>query len=369
MPKTDRVAAVVVTYNRKELLRECLGALLRQKTAGKKDAGEPEEAAGFSLDILVVDNASTDGTKELLAELTKRQKHIRCLRLGENAGGAGGFCCGMKWAAEEGYDAAWIMDDDTIPNEDALCRLLEGWKKVRGFQAAREAGGIGYVSSRVEWTDGTLCEMNRQHFLKAPRKTSSMDMKDDGRGEEKNAGLGAGICRIDQATFVSLLFPTETIKKIGLPIKEYFIWGDDKEYTLRAAAQFPCYYIPDSVVIHKMAGNTGSNITFDGMERIPRYYYAYRNDFATARSRGLRDLAVYFAAFGLNLCRILLRSPNHKAERMQVMRRGLSAGLKFHPVISFAERREPETLRLGKQAADRTAGALEKDNENEKFFF
>lgn len=243
----------------------------------------------------------------------KKEKNVRCLVLHENTGGAGGFYCGMKQAAERGYDAVWIMDDDTIPCEDALYCLLTGWEQACAFGESKKAGGIGYVSSRVEWTDGTLCKMNLQHFLKTPPK--DMSCTDE------------GICPIDRATFVSLLFPAKTIRRIGLPMKEYFIWGDDKEYTLRAAAQFPCYYIANSVVVHKMSGNTGSNITFDEIGRIPRYFYAYRNDFATARSRGTRELAVYFAAFVLNQCRILFCRTDHKKERIAVMWRGVLAGL------------------------------------------
>lgn len=305
MPKQYRVAAVVVTYNRKELLRECMEALLAQEL--------PEN---ISLELLVVDNAGTDGSREFVADLLQRNTNIHYVRLKRNMGGAGGFYHGMKRAAEAGYDAVWIMDDDTIPHADALRHLLEGMKRIRKIP--------GYLSSQVQWTDGSTCKMNQQHFLKPAE------------GAQTELARTYGIRPIDQATFVSLLFPAETIRKVGLPIKEYFIWGDDKEYTLRIAAEFPCYYIPDSVVVHKMGKNTGSNITYDEIERIPRYFYAYRNDFATARRRGIRDVAVYLAAFGLNLCRILLHSPDHKRERIGIMWKGFAAGLRFSPEISFA---------------------------------
>ena len=332
-----RVTAVVVTYNRKELLTECLQALLGQTvfSDGKKNAAgeavteETEKmrrgAFGCELEILVVDNASTDGTASFLVPLLERETCIHCMRLEENLGGAGGFCAGMKRAVEEGGDYVWIMDDDTIPKPQALEKLLE---VASILEEDRGRAGFGFLSSEVLWTDGTLCRMNRQHFPAV-------------RGDrQKELQVRFGIRPVDQATFVSLLFPADVIGEMGLPIREYFIWGDDKEYTLRLAAAYPCYYVPESVVVHKMGQNTGSNITFDDIGRISRYFYAYRNDLATAKRRGLKDILIYFAAFGLNMARILIKSPDHKRARLAVMWKGMLAGVRFSPGVEFAERKQ-----------------------------
>jgi GT2 family glycosyltransferase len=92
---SGRVCAVVVTYNRRDLLRECLVSLQAQTHV-------PDT-------ILVVNNASTDGTAQMLsAEFAQ----LEVLTLAENVGGAGGFHAGMKWAYEQGYDWLWLMDDD-----------------------------------------------------------------------------------------------------------------------------------------------------------------------------------------------------------------------------------------------------------------
>ena len=104
----ERVAAVVVTYNRNELLAQCIKALLGQQNA--------------VCDILIVDNASTDGTGAYLAALNEPRVHSRST--GANLGGAGGFNFGMRWAVEAGYDLVWIMDDDTLPHPDSLAQLL-----------------------------------------------------------------------------------------------------------------------------------------------------------------------------------------------------------------------------------------------------
>ena len=282
-----KITAVVVTYNRLELLKENIEALSRQTVSGLK--------------ILVVDNHSTDGTKEYLENNT--YDDLKVLSLPENLGGAGGFFYGIKKAYEDGADAVWIMDDDTIPNSNALEELLRGGKNLKE--------NYGFLASGVRWVDNAPCVMNMVHKIGKSQETYD---------------------RIDTATFVSLLIPRETISKIGLPVKEYFIWGDDKEFTLRISDRLPCYFIPASKVVHKMAVNVGSNIVTDEPQRIQRYFYAYRNDYATAKKRGLKHLAVYYAGFCLNYLRVLLYSKQGKKERLNVMKRGLKAGREFSPV-------------------------------------
>lgn len=110
----DRVCAVIVTYNRKELLRECLRAVLSQTRP-------PDH-------VLVVDNASTDGTPEMLRE---EFPQVEVLRLPENQGGAGGFHEGMKRAYEAGFEWLWVMDDDAIPRKTCLEKLLISAKESK----------------------------------------------------------------------------------------------------------------------------------------------------------------------------------------------------------------------------------------------
>lgn len=282
------ITVVVVTYNRLSLLKENIEALRAQK--------------GATCKILVIDNHSTDGTKEYLQG--GQCADVEVLSLEENLGGAGGFFYGMKKAYEDGADAVWIMDDDTIPYEDALDKLLEADKKLNH--------NYGFLASDVRWIDGSPCVMNQVHRIEKNLETYD---------------------RIDTATFVSLLIPKETVVNIGLPIKEYFIWGDDKEYTLRASDYRPCYFVPDSLVTHKMKSNVGSNICTDDLERIDRYFYAYRNDYVTAKKRGKKDLMVYYAGFCLNYLRVLLKSKDGKKERLAVMKKGIKAGKSFCPVV------------------------------------
>ena len=139
MADIKKIAAVIVTFNRKELLFQCIDCLENQ-TVGKPD-------------ILVIDNASTDGTGEDLVQLV-RSGRINYFNTGENLGGAGGFSFGIERAAELGYEYIWLMDDDTMAHPDTLEKLLEA---DRGL-----SGNYGFLSSTALWTDGSKCLMNVQ---------------------------------------------------------------------------------------------------------------------------------------------------------------------------------------------------------------
>ena len=113
---TKKVIAVIVTYNRKELLKESINALLKQNYK--------------NLRILIIDNNSTDGTKEHISEELKNENVIY-ENTGENLGGAGGFNYGMKLAANMDCDYVWIMDDDCIVHKDSLQELVNSAEKLK----------------------------------------------------------------------------------------------------------------------------------------------------------------------------------------------------------------------------------------------
>ena len=189
-----KIMAIVVTYNRKELLKECINALLNQSYK--------------NCDILIVDNASTDGTKEYI-ENEMKNKRVHYVNTGANIGGAGGFNYGMKEAYKLGCAYMWLMDDDCIVHEDSLEQLLKADSELNGE--------YGFLASKVLWKDNQVCKMN------IPRITLSKKVQD----------FNSDMVNICMATFVSLFVKSEVVKLVGLPIKEFFIWSDDLEYTRR----------------------------------------------------------------------------------------------------------------------------------------
>jgi GT2 family glycosyltransferase len=235
--KKEKIAAVVVTYNRKELLKGCLDALLNQT---------------YPLDsIILIDNASTDGTPEFLREKGYFDNpKIDYVRLPENIGGAGGFYEGMKRGYKKGYDWLWLMDDDAIPLDDALEKLLKASKSL----STKKKKGV-FVSSLI----ASRKEIRNSMFPK--------------------------IIEINKAMFVGWLNPYEIINSIGFPRKDFFIYWDDIEYSQRLKSHgFRIYKVTDSYIIHKdWTAQTRKNINvlFRKVSR-PIYqdwksYYLFRN--------------------------------------------------------------------------------------------
>lgn len=294
--KNIRIIATVVTYNRKELLKECLEHLLKQN---------------YPLDIMVVDNASTDGTKEEIRSYIDNKKVIY-LNTGKNLGGAGGFNWALKESVKRGYDYIWLMDDDTMPKEDALRGLMDFSERI--------SGNFGFLSSKVIWKDGTDCKMNQQKFS----------------GKIQIGGKEFLQCR--QATFVSLFVPARIVLEVGLPIKEFFIWGDDVEYTRRISEQYPSFYVQDSVVLHKTANNEGSNIARDDVSRINRYRFAYRNEVYIARKEGIKRQVYQLSKIGYHILRVLVQSKKFKMKKIAVILKASAEGLHFCPEVEFIER-------------------------------
>ena len=300
MPRNEKksnVAAVVVTYNRLELLRQCVEALRAQTAV---------------CDILIVDNASTDGTALWLAS----EPDLFNRRIERNLGSAGGFNFGMRWAMEAGYDYVWVMDDDTLPQPDALEKLLEADSVLEG--------NYGWLSSVALWTDGNECRMNRQK-TKKNFHADSLTMQ-------------PCLLQATQATFVSLFFRVDIIHRFGLPIGEFYISGDDIEYTRRIAVRGTqhCFVVKRSQVIHASKTNIGSNVALDDMDRIERYFYAVRNEASLYRQEGIKGRAYCFAKRCWDVLRIFLFG-RPKLPRFRVLFRGIWAGFFFHPTVEMIQ--------------------------------
>lgn len=230
------ISAVVVTHNRIELLKECISAL---------------ECQNKKLDkIIVINNGSTDGTKNWL-----QSKNNLIVVEEENLGGANGFFVGIKKAYDEGSDWIWCLDDDTIANNNTL----ENFAKSKYFNEP----DTGFISSIVNWTNGDLHKMN------AVMPILNLNIYE-------NIKIDNSV-QINGASFVSILISRRAVRECGLPIKEFFIWGDDVEFTNRIAKKFNCYLKLDSVVIHKTKLNEAADFSLMDESNFFKYKYLIRN--------------------------------------------------------------------------------------------
>jgi len=281
-----KVIAVVVTYNRKVLLLECINALLSQT---------------YPVDtIVVIDNHSTDNSLEFIAENVKSER-IKTVRLNKNYGGSGGFFYGMKKACENNPDYIWVMDDDTIPQKDSLENLMNTEELLKGkfsFLASKAYG------------------LNHE-----PMNIPFIDLSESANCYEY---LADGLVKISVATFVSLLIKKEAVEKEGLPHRFFFIWGDDLEYTNRLTKYYgPGYFCGKSVVLHKRQGNNAlSPIDEDNVNRLKIFHYFYRNKLVYLKAYGSKKTLCRFKIEMFLSIFVVLLKKKHKMRKIHNIFKG-----------------------------------------------
>ena len=250
----ERVTAVVVTYNRKALLRQCLDAL---------------QAQTHVLDqTIVVDNASTDGTPAMVRDV---YPEVELMELEENRGGAGGFHAGMKRATEQEVDWVWVMDDDAEPAPDALKELFRP-----GLHQRNDVVGL---SSYVVGTDGNPQKIHAGWYSPSDMIYSPLSHTSQ-------------CCeRVGYSSFVGFLVSRRAVAQVGLPDAGLFIWGDDTEYSLRLRRVGSLHLLRNSVVVHhdayskerKRASVFSKAWRDRPLQQYWRNYYALRNRLLIAR--------------------------------------------------------------------------------------
>lgn len=238
----EHIVAVVVTYNRRELLEQTLAGI---------EAGELTPDT-----VIIVNNASTDGTEEYLGGY-RSSLATDIVHLPQNVGGAGGFTVGIDRALNRhAADLVWVMDDDTEPTENTLSEAYRAWADYSPVRAERPA----VVASKVVWTNGQDHPMNtmRTMFAAGPDRTA------------RAAAVGARPIR--SASFVSILMDAAAMRATDLPLADFFIWNDDFEYTTRLIHHSNGIATERSVARHhtKTFGTTDA-------KPGPRFYNDVRN--------------------------------------------------------------------------------------------
>ena len=246
------VWAVVVTFDRRDQLAVTLRRLLQS---------DPADLAG----ILVVDNASTDGTGAWLAGL--KDPRLRVLTLPHNQGGAGGFEIGMRHVMAE-TDAAWVclMDDDARPAADAFAR----------FRARSREDRVAWFAA-VTYPDGAICEMNRpllDPFGSARGVARALVQGRETFHLSPGAFEGSDPVDIDGGSFVGAFLSRRAVEAAGYPDGRFFIYGDDTTYTLRLGRLAgPLGFDPSIRFEH----DCGTTIAGTPIRPLWKVFYLYRN--------------------------------------------------------------------------------------------
>ena len=287
---TRRIVAVVVTFNRLALLKTLIARLVEVDSLAE---------------ILVIDNASTDGTGAWLETAP-----VRARTLTHNRGGAGGFHDGLAWAMERGADLAWLMDDDGLPDLACLDLLL---------QRADEFDFWGPVVVDEADHDRLVFPIRLPGGTRAVRRMADVE-----------AAASDGVIRDVVIPFNGVLVTRELVGRIGLPREEFFIWGDDHEYRLRAERDGARVgTVVGARVLHPSVGELGTPMmfgrtTYNHSPSDLKHYCMARNNLLNLREFRGWPHAVMFVAKTLWFYSFTRPAPR----RLLLSARAMVAGLR-----------------------------------------
>lgn len=237
------IGVVIVTYNRLEKLKVALQSYEEQ-------IYKPEF-------ILVVDNHSTDGTKEFLEKWNKEFNGIthKVLSLRENIGGSGGFYEGLKYAKSKQVNWIWVADDDAYPQKDCFEILVSYTRRFYNSKISALCSAV-YTNSRIDtWHRRRFGK--RYGVVRIENRINVTEYERD-------------FFELDLFSYVGTLIKRDAIVNAGLPHKDFFISYDDSEHSIRIRKQGKILCIPNAKVMHDTLDIDESIITW-------KKYYALRN--------------------------------------------------------------------------------------------
>ncbi|WP_051477306.1 glycosyltransferase [Arthrobacter sp. Br18] len=208
-----RLFLVITTFNRSAYLRGLLDsvALLDPAPAG----------------VVVVDNASTDGTAGVIAEFASELPYpLLHHRLATNVGGAGGFAAGIERALDEGAHWLWLMDDDVVALPDALAAFAPWMERYRCLHGRRwDSSGKPFF-----W----------QHQL-----NEFLGVHLPVRG---NVFAASRVFHTNVGCFEGMLLHSSVVRDVGLPDPRFFLNGDDTTYGWLISQRHAVAYVDEFVL-------------------------------------------------------------------------------------------------------------------------
>lgn len=240
----DRIAVVVLTWNYHRYTLECLQSLRGQTIAHT---------------VYVVDNASTDGTPTIVAE---RFPDARVIVNRENRGFAGGNNIGLRAAFADGADAAFVLNNDTTLEPDALARLIEA------AHAHADAGVLTPLILYAEpphrvWFAGAVANVWTGRIFHQDLNKPATAVSRETRAIERTTGC-------------AMLITRACYDCIGGFDESLFMYFEDVEYSLRARdAGFSLLLVPGAVIYHYVSASSR------GTKPANAVYYGTRNGIIT----------------------------------------------------------------------------------------
>lgn len=258
------ITAVVVTFNRKELLKKNIEALRRQKELTT---------------ILVVNNGSTDGTAEWLDS-----QGDLCVIHQSNVGGSGGFYTGIDAAYKGGADWIWCMDDDVFPREGCLTALLAEARDEK----------VGMLAPR-RFLDGKIFTNDFQRYNLTNPFTSMYE------GKLRKMQVD-GPTEIVGTAFEGPFIRRAVVEQIGLPNKDLFIFCDDTDYCLRTVlAGWKIMYVPAAEMDKQLFFSNDTWAERERKKKWKRFYHVRNSTYLShhyGKTWGVRYLRGFIGVVG-----------------------------------------------------------------------
>lgn len=282
----NKVCAVIVTYNRKELLVRNIDSILRQSVPA---------------DILIYDNCSSDGTEEYIQSQNYDERVIY-YRADENTGGAGGFSNGITEAYNQGYEYIWLMDDDGYSlNENTLDILIRHMEQDPGRKVMLNS--LVVCKPKEQGGDDTL-----SFTLFGERKISAISEK-----------INNGEIKGEISSFNSTFFSRKLVEEIGTVNADFFIYGDDTDYLIRAErAGYELVTVIESRYFHPDSG-MGYRRVFGRVVGMREYtlqntYYYVRNYMYIIRNYNSKRAAI------IHGLKVLIKTMLYKEQKWKKLR-------------------------------------------------
>lgn len=275
------VVAVVVTRDRCRVLDQTLAAIAAQMPAPSA--------------VCVVDNASTDGTPQMLATTWRDVDYVR---LPGNLGYAAGLATGMRRWVDRGADLLWLMDDDSSPAPTALAQLVRVTERAPGCGVVGLGGGELRLGVPVHWQ-----QPGPAHWW------------------AEAGAFRAGFALLDGA-----LVRATAVRAVGYPRADFFMMMEDVEYTARLARHGWEVVVLDGFLIERRHLGSGGG----GDERSPpwRGYYQTRNHLLMALEHRSAIEVIGWSARQVRLIAGTLTAGDRVGQRLRLRSLGAWHGLR-----------------------------------------
>ncbi len=265
-----RVGIVLVNYNGRRFLPECIASL--------KQIDYPSAV------VVVIDNASSDGSVEWLEE---NYPDVPLICHAENSGITGGNNAGIRWCLKNGCEWIMLLNNDTEVEPDFLSQLMQH-AAPKQMMAPR----IFYADNRNRINN----HFGSFDYLRGIHRDRFYNQQNSAESSQLQQGTMANTC--------ALLFPRTLPESIGWQDDNYFIYYDDIDYITRAVqCGYGLLYVPEAVIYHKESSSSG------GANSPLVTYYTVRNRLYFMQQYHKRSVGwlVFLAYFTLTRCALFIR--------------------------------------------------------------